>query len=109
MRSKRSAFVALFLALFLFSFAVHAQDGTPNILVKVKPQVPQYSRTEQPSPKHVWIDEEWQAKGNQYVFVGGHWYVPPHPGYHWVFGHWKHHPNGWEWVSGYWQKGEEAK
>lgn len=106
MKGKRIAILLFIMAFSLFSISGFSQDAAPNITVKVKPQVPQYQRGPQPSPKHVWIDEEWQARGNQYVFVGGKWYVPPHPNYNWVFGHWKHHPNGWEWVNGYWKKNE---
>lgn len=82
------------------SFSASAQ-----IYVKVRPVAPVVVRTAAPSPAHIWIGEEWEPRGGTYVYVGGHWAAPPHPGWAWVPGHWKRHDRRGEvWVRGHWKK-----
>ncbi|HKC69568.1 MAG TPA: hypothetical protein VKG26_15130 [Bacteroidia bacterium] len=67
--------------------------------------VPVVVATPQPSPAHVWVDEEWEPSGGVYVYGGGHWVSPPHPGYRWEKGYWRRHGHdGEEWVHGRWVK-----
>jgi WXXGXW repeat (2 copies) len=80
-----------------------AEAGYAQIYVNVRPVVPHYERVAAPSPRHVWIDEEWEPRGGAYVFVGGHWAAPPRPGVVWVPGHWRQRPRGWVWVPGHWR------
>ena len=75
-----------------------------QIEVTVRPAIPHYARVVQPSPRHVWIDEEWEPRGGSYVFVGGHWAEPPHPGWMWVGGHWARRGRGEVWVAGHWRR-----
>lgn len=82
------------------SFTASAQD----VIVKVRPEIPRYERIVAPSPRHVWIEEEWESRGGRYVFTGGHWAVPPHAGWMWIPGHWKQHPRGWFWTPGHWAR-----
>ena len=93
---------------FLFVLAValtcSAFSSSAQIVVNVRPERPHYERVAAPSPRHVWIDEEWQPRGGAYVFAGGHWAEPPRPGVAWVPGHWKQHPHGWVWVAGHWRR-----
>ncbi|HSZ85006.1 MAG TPA: hypothetical protein VK787_03190 [Puia sp.] len=79
------------------SFGASAQ-----IYVNVRPTPPVIVRTAAPSPDHVWIGEEWEARNGTYVHVGGHWAMPPHRGYIWIGGHWSHR-RGWYWVPGHWR------
>lgn len=82
------------------SFTASAQ-----IYVKIRPVEPVVVRSAAPSPAHVWIGEEWEAREGKYVYVGGHWAAPPHPGWIWVAGHWKRHGRSGEgWVRGHWRK-----
>jgi hypothetical protein len=81
-----------------------ANSASAQIYVNVRPVVPHYVRVEAPSPRHVWIDEEWEPRGGSYVFVGGHWALPPYPGGVWVGGHWGHHARGDYWVAGHWRR-----
>lgn len=83
------------------SYSASAQSAT--IYVKVRPVAPVVVRPVAPSPHHVWIEEEWRPNGTAYVYSGGYWAVPPHPGYVWVPGHWKMHHNGEYWVPGHWR------
>ena len=98
MRSiKRFVFI-LVLALTSGAYGSNAQ-----IYVNVRPVVPHFVRPVAPSPRHVWIGEEWEPRGGAYVFVGGHWAEPPHGGMVWVSGHWRHTPHGDAWIAGHWR------
>jgi hypothetical protein len=96
-----------FLKISILSFFVLAFSLTASsqIYVSVRPVVPVIVRPVQPSPAHIWIDEEWEARGGAYVYAGGHWAAPPHPGMYWVGGHWNHHDRyGEQWVPGHWRR-----
>jgi hypothetical protein len=95
--SKIVAFTAIILAV---SFSASAQ-----IYVKVRPTYTVVARPPAPSPAHVWVDEEWTPRGGTYVYSGGYWAAPPHPGYFWVRGHWARHGyDGERWVPGHWRR-----
>ena len=99
---KKKMIKLLFLGAVLFgaSTSVSAQ-----IYVRIRPVVPIIVRAPQPSPAHVWIDEEWEPNGNEYRYGGGRWESPPHHGYNYRQGYWKrHHDNGEVWVHGGWRK-----
>jgi len=80
-----------------------AYNGLAQIEVKVRPERPRYERSERPSPRHVWIEEDWRAKGNSYEFSGGRWAEPPHRHARWIPGHWKETPRGHMWKEGHWK------
>ncbi len=90
----------LSLLVMAFSFSASAQ----SIYVKVRPAVPVVVRPVAPSPRHVWITEEWEPRGGSYVFVGGRWAVPPHPGWVWIPGHWRRTRHGDIWIRGHWRR-----
>jgi hypothetical protein len=95
--SKIVLFTAIIMAV---SFSASAQ-----IFVKIRPTHTVVVRSAPPSPAHVWIDEEWTPRGNTYVYTGGYWAVPPHPGYFWVPGHWAARRGyGERWVPGHWRR-----
>src|SRR5580704_6654815 len=98
MNNIKKALFTITLALTCGAFSSSAQ-----IEVRVRPDRPHYERTVAPSPRHVWIDEEWTPQGNSYVFSGGRWAEPPHPGGRWVPGRWKNTPNGTIWRPGHWR------
>jgi hypothetical protein len=75
-----------------------------QIVVRARLERPHYERVVAPSPRHVWIDEEWEPRGGTYVFVGGRWAEPPHPHWRWVPGHWDERPRGYVWISGHWRR-----
>jgi hypothetical protein len=56
-----------------------------------------------PSPRHVWVEEDWRPKGRTYEWHGGYWAAPPRPRAVWVPGHWDRRPRGYVWVAGYWR------
>jgi len=73
---------------------VRARLGRPGP-VMVRPM--------RPSPRHVWVAEEWVPGGGTYVYHEGYWALPPHPGAIWVAGRWRHRHHGYVWVGGFWR------
>ncbi len=93
--------VLVMLGLFLF---IGYNGNAQEIIIKARPPMPHYVRVAPPSPRHVWIDEEWEPRGGTYVFAGGRWAEPPHPGMAWVPGHWANRPHGQVWIRGHWRR-----
>jgi hypothetical protein len=93
---------------FLFALVMGAgaftNTASAQIYVSVRPVWHPVERPVAPSPRHVWIDEEWEARNGTYVAVGGHWAEPPHPGWIWVSGHWTHEGRGHYWHPGHWRR-----
>src|ERR1700722_3378225 len=77
--------------------------ASAQIYVSVRPAWHPIVRPVAPSPRHVWIDEDWKWRAAQYVAVGGHCAVPPNPGWIWYGGHWGHDGRrGDRWYPGHW-------
>lgn len=74
---------------------VRARIGRPVHRVVVRPPAP--------SPRHVWVEEDYVPQGRTYVWHGGYWAAPPRPGVVWVPGHWARRGHGWIWVAGFWR------
>jgi len=91
--------MACLLCLFM-SFA-----DAQRIRVKVRPVRPTVVVKQTPSPGvgHVWIDEDWEPRGQAYGWKGGYWATPPRKGAIYVKGHWAKTRYGWEWVPGHWR------
>ncbi len=53
-----------------------------QIFVKVRPSLPRVERIESPGRGYIWINEEWQPRGNDYEFSGraARWVMPPQEG-----------------------------
>jgi hypothetical protein len=72
----------------------------------VAPEVPA-ARPEQrpsaPSSSHVWIAGQHTRRGGQWVWVSGHYSLPPRRDVVWVPGHWVGHLHGYVWISGAWR------
>ncbi len=79
--------------------------ASSQIYVTVRPSVPKIIKPVQPSPAHVWVEEDWNAHGGKYEYAGGHWKLPPHPGWVWVSGRWVKDDKGWRWMPGRWRRG----
>ncbi len=77
--------------------------GSAQIFVAVRPTRPHYERVVAPSPRHIWIEEDWEPRDRGYVFVGGHWAEPPRANVRWIPGHWRQKPRGWVWIRGHWR------
>ena len=91
--------VLLFAIFFTVSFSATAQ-----IYVKIRPTIQITPRLAQPSPSHVWIDEDWEQNDGTYRYSGGRWVVPPRSGYYRKPGHWQKTRRGNRWIQGRWSK-----
>jgi len=98
--SIKNKFLTLVIASMLLSiFTTKAQ-----VVVTIRPAIPRYERVIAPSPRHVWVEEEWVPRNGGYVFVGGHWMEPPYERAFWVPGRWVEHRRGWFWKPGHWKR-----
>ena len=80
-------------------------SASAQIYIKVRPVVPVRVRPVAPGPQAIWVGEEWKPNGKAYVYAGGYWASPPHPGFIWIPGHWKRHPEyGEYWIAGHWKR-----
>ncbi len=91
--------VLTFAMLVLGAFTANAQ-----IFVTVRPFRPVVVRTVAPSPRHIWVDEDWVERDGRYVWVGGHW-ENPRDGYRYNRGYWRKGDRGDYWVPGHWNNG----
>jgi hypothetical protein len=60
-----------------------------------------------PYPEAVWVPGYWSYDYGvrNYVWVGGRWDRPPHPGAIWRGGTWRHQPKGYYYAPGHWSRG----
>jgi hypothetical protein len=98
---KKQLMKLAFLAILVVGGAVSA---SAQVYVNVRPTFAPVARPVAPGRTHVWIDEDWEYRGGRYVPVGGHWVMPPHPGWVWVPGRWVHARRGWQWRPGHWRR-----
>lgn len=97
---NRLSKLALALA-FSLAFALNS-TAQVEFSVRVRPPAPVIVRPAPPSPRHVWVNEDWEWRDGRYIFVGGHWIAPERAGAIWRPGHWARRPSGWVWVPGHW-------
>jgi hypothetical protein len=90
--------------LVLFEFTSYAQRRH-HVVVTVQPPRPKTVIVvpAPPSPRHVWVEEDWTPRGKVYEWHGGYYVEPPRPTAVWVPGHWKKRGHGWYWVPGRWK------
>ncbi len=96
----------------LFALAITMSSGiasaSAQIYVNLRPSLPVYIRTEAPSPRHVWVGEEWRERDGRYEWNGGHWVEPPHEGDRYNQGYWRHSSRGDRWQEGHWGHGDNG-
>jgi hypothetical protein len=72
----------------------------------VAPEIPAAlpeERPKAPSASHVWIAGQHARKKGKWIWVPGHYAVPPSPEQVWVPGHWVDHLHGHAWIPGAWR------
>jgi len=80
------------------------ESKAQEIVVRARMHAPVVAvRPARPSPRHVWVEEEWAPSGGTYVYKGGYWVAPPFARARWVPGKWRHSPRGWVWRPGHWR------
>ena len=99
MKQKLAKGLLLVAVLFTVSSVASAQ-----VYVRIRPVVPIVVRSERPSPDRVWVDEDWRENNGGYTYSGGYWGTPPHPGYGWRQGYWRHGNRGDRWMHGGWRR-----
>lgn len=76
---------------------------TGSVVVTVAPPPPPVETIYvAPGPAYVWVGGDWTWRG-RWVWVNGHWVLPPYPRAVWVRGVWISGPTGWRHTSGYWR------
>lgn len=89
----------------LFGVLLAAATASAQIVVRIGP--PPAPRHEvipvAPGPNYVWVAGFHRYDGHAYVWVPGHYVVPPHRHARWVPGHWAHRNGGYVWVEGHWR------
>ncbi|HEV2354768.1 MAG TPA: hypothetical protein VGR89_11020 [Puia sp.] len=101
---KKKLVKLAFLAILMLGAGAFTNSASAQVYVSVRPVWHPVVRPVAPSPRHVWIDEEWEVRNGAYVPVGGYWAVPPHPGWIWIPGHWRHERRGEWWIRGHWAR-----
>lgn len=80
-----------------------AQVNYAQFIIRFKPIAPRAARIVAPSPRHVWVEEDWRWRNNNYISTGGYWSAPPRGYAVWVNGYWKQSKRGWVWKPGHWR------
>ncbi len=101
---KKTKKILLALAIAMTSGMLSA---SAQIYVHVRPILPIVVRTAPPSPRHIWINEEWHERDGRYEYNGGHWVAPPHDGDIYAPGHWEQSKRGHRWHEGSWKGGNK--
>jgi hypothetical protein len=92
---KSQFFVLLITITTLISCAPSAVSVRPAAVVRVRPVAP--------SPRHIWVSDNYIYRHRAYRYRGGYWSVPRR-GYHgYVDGYWRQNRRGYIWVPGYWR------
>lgn len=85
-------------------FAVVSSDAQIVVRARLhRPGTVVVARPLRPSPRHVWVSEEWVPRGGTYVYREGYWAERPRPRAVWVSGRWHHRPGGYVWIAGHWR------
>jgi hypothetical protein len=78
--------------------------GQPNVIVVT--QAPPALQSEvvlaQPSPDYKWVPGYWKWTDNRYVWISGHWELPPRGDSVWVAPRWEPENGGYRVYDGYW-------
>jgi len=99
---KKQILAAAFTSLVALSAMSSAQA---QVIVRVGPPAPIVETVPPPPPEHpgwAWHNGYHRWDGGRYVWVPGYYAAPPHPGAHWVEGHWVARNGGWVWREGHW-------
>jgi len=69
--------IRILMLLSIVSLFAVTNTKAQEIVVGVRPVHPRLiRRTFRPSPRHVWVSEEWTPVGGTYVYHAGYWALP---------------------------------
>lgn len=79
---------------------VRVREAAPQM----PPSAPQADVvTPSPAANAAWIPGYWDYNGYSYVWVAGHWEMPPVSSREYVSAHWEYRPHGYVFVHPYWR------
>jgi hypothetical protein len=81
---------------------VGAAQNSQTVAAAAPPPVPVETVLVAPGPDYVWVGGEWVWNG-RWVWMTGHWIVPPYSHAIWIGGGWQRGPRGYRRVPGYWR------
>ena len=82
-----------------------AATADAQLRVRVRPTISVDIRPERPSPRHVWVEGEWNPNGDRYDYRRGYWSEPRSRHHNrYSQGHWRHTRQGYVWVPGRWRR-----
>jgi YXWGXW repeat-containing protein len=88
----------------LFGVLLAAGGASAQIVIGIGPPPVRHEVIPpRPGPNYVWVGGFQRYEGRAYVWVPGHYVVPPHRHARWVLGHWAHRRGGYVWVEGHWR------
>ena len=79
------------------------------IVPDAPPPIVRDRRPSQPSRRHIWIDGNWDWKGQRYVWQPGHWAVPPHGRAVWVAPRYERDEHGYRYMPGRWGEKQQER
>ncbi len=88
----------------LFGVLLAAAGASAQVVVRIGPPAPRHEVIPaRPGPNYVWVGGFHRYDGHAYVWVPGHYVMPPRPHARWVPGHWAHRHGGYVWIDGHWR------
>ena len=88
----------------LFALTLCPVASMAQVVIRIGPPAPIHENPgPPPQPGYVWVSGYHQYQGDHYVWVGGHYDRPPHPGAHWVAHRWVRVHDHWELREGHWR------
>lgn len=88
----------------ILACALASAPSFAQVVVRVAPP-PVVIEHPGPPPRtgYVWVGGYHRWDGYRYVWVPGHYVLPPRPRAVWVPGHWAERRGGWVFVEGHWR------
>lgn len=82
--------------------ALSSNANAQAFIVRMRPTHEVVVRTAPPSPRHIWVDEDWAWRGGRYEYVGGHCRSPvtDFSGYRVIGGNAQEAGNGYQRIGG---------
>jgi len=81
---------------------VNSSPQTVAVAETAPPPAPTETVVVAPGPDYIWVDGEWVWQG-RWVWITGHWMLPPYPHAVWIVGRSWHDHYGWHHERGYWR------
>ncbi len=82
---------------------VVAPTPAPQVIVMAPPPPRREMMHGRPSPYHVWVPGFWSWRGNRYVWIAGHFALPPRGRHTWVEPRWERRSGVYVFIEGRWR------